>query len=451
MKKISNAKGVLEALLVIGLILIIPLFFVMRTAAEQSPAEKTPVPTQPATENAPTLPATANTPEESKAQKSKQPPACTFPLAETTTEESTPKGYTFSEPQVVLTNKLQPDIIEWLPDNQNVLIMPLELIDLGINGYRQTIELFNPTTKEIKIYATRRKGEDGPPAWNPILNAVVYPYTNLLGEDKTTKKLNIDRQIRISYGNPDDTQLLADKLPQYYVTVKPDGNQMAYLTEKNLVKIDASLNTLKPIQFDRKLQDYKHEFTVIYKMSWRPNSASIFLYNEATDNLGYTYLLNANTGELCNLNFNGWALSARWSPNGRYLAIIRGQNYAPLQFSDLAVLDTATGNLHTLDMPQEIKDSFLVKDIAWAPDNLHLFIVGKSHNYGSNDDFNGKFFIGNFLSGQIDPVLPAYKFKPIWVGTGLAWSSDGSKLLVNCKTSEETSDVCLIFVQASGQ
>ena len=33
MKQLRNTKGTLEALLVIGLILIIPLFFVMRSAA----------------------------------------------------------------------------------------------------------------------------------------------------------------------------------------------------------------------------------------------------------------------------------------------------------------------------------------------------------------------------------------------------------------------------------
>jgi hypothetical protein len=87
-------KGILETLLIVGLILIIPLFFVMRSAAEQNAAPNTPVPLPPTA---------ANAPEDGNAMKPKQPPACTFPLAETTTEESMPEEYTFSEPQVVLT------------------------------------------------------------------------------------------------------------------------------------------------------------------------------------------------------------------------------------------------------------------------------------------------------------------------------------------------------------
>lgn len=443
MNKTSKAKGVLEILLVIGLILLIPLFFAIKSRANPQVVPNTAAPVVPtAVQNTEPLITTAP----------KQPPACTFPLAQTTTAESTPEEYTFSEPEVVLTSKYQIDIIEWLPDNQNVLIMPMDDHKFdGIDGYLQTIELFNPETQETKVYATRWRSEGAPPAWNPALNAVVYPYTNILGEDKTTKKLNVDRQVRISYGNPDDTQLLVNNLPQNYITVKPDGNQMAYLTEKSLVKIGASLNVLKPVPFDRKLQDYKHEFTVIYKMSWRPNSLYIFLYNEATDNLGYTYLLNTDTNELCNLNFDGWALVARWSPNGRYLAIIRAQSYVPIQSSDLIVLDTATGNLYTIELPQEVEGKRYVDDITWAPDNYHLFVIGSHNDYSSSEKFNEVLFLGDFITGRMDRVIPSHKFTSIWAGTNLAWSPDGLKLIMNCPISEETSQVCLISVQKSGQ
>jgi hypothetical protein len=51
MKKKLNTKGTLEALLVIGLILIIPLFFVIRTAAVQNAAPNTPAPALPIAAN----------------------------------------------------------------------------------------------------------------------------------------------------------------------------------------------------------------------------------------------------------------------------------------------------------------------------------------------------------------------------------------------------------------
>ncbi|MEN9640490.1 MAG: Eukaryotic translation initiation factor eIF2A [Bacteroidota bacterium] len=437
MKPSIKTKSTLEMLLVIGLILIIPLFFAINSRANtpETQAEFSPIP--------PTV--AVNAPEDSNAVKPKQPPACTFPLAGTTTEESTPEEYTFSEPQVVLTSEYDPDIIEWLPDNQNVLIMPTNIQSFnGVDGYLQTIELFNPETQETQIYATRRDfGDVDPPTWSSALNAIIYPAPNVLGKDNKT------RQIRISYGNPDETQIIADHLPQYYVTVNSDGSQIAYLTDKKLIKLDASLNLLPPVSFDRKLQDYKRKNTddvnVIYKMAWRPNSSQIFVYNWAPDNLGYTYILDADTGSLCNLNFDGWALVTRWSPNGRYLAIIRAQGRVPLQASDLVVLDTATGNLYTLGVPQEIEGRHILKDIAWAPDNRHLFFVG------SKSDYSGMLFLGDFISGEIIHIFPSYKFKPVEVGVGLAWSPDGSKLLMNCRTLEETARVCLISVQTGGQ
>ena len=133
MNKTSKVKGALEVLVVIGLILVIPLFFAIKTTAEMQEAKNTPMPLTP----------TAMATFESNAvTTAKQPPQCTFPLAQTTAAESVSETYTFSEPQVVLTDERQPDIIEWLPDNQNVLIMPSQFIDLGMNGYRQTIELW---------------------------------------------------------------------------------------------------------------------------------------------------------------------------------------------------------------------------------------------------------------------------------------------------------------------
>jgi hypothetical protein len=69
-----------------------------------------------------------------------QPPVCTYPLKQTTTMESKPDKYTFAEPRVVFTDELQPDIVGWLPDSHTAIIMPKTLIDLGLNGYQETIE-----------------------------------------------------------------------------------------------------------------------------------------------------------------------------------------------------------------------------------------------------------------------------------------------------------------------
>jgi len=447
MNKTSKVKGALEVLVVIGLILVIPLFFAIKTTAEMQEAKNTPMPLTP----------TAMATFESNAvTTAKQPPQCTFPLAQTTAAESVSETYTFSEPQVVLTDERQPDIIEWLPDNQNVLIMPSQFIDLGMNGYRQTIELFNPETKEIQIYATRRSVDKAPPAWNSALNAIVYSDMNVL-KGSTVTNFKFTRQLRISYGNPDDTQLLADDLPQYGVVVKPDGSQIAYFTAKQLVKLDTSLNAVASVSFDRKALDFKRKnpnavHAVNYKIAWRPNSSQIFVYNWAGDNLGYTYIMDTNSGQICNLDFGGWAEMARWSPNGRYLSIVRAQGSGPAMSVDVVVLDTTTGEFYMLDaVASDIEGRHLAQDIEWAPDNHHLlFTIGTTQSQVTYT-YDGLLYLGDFISGQVERILPTYQFN---VGAGtinLAWSPDGSKLLINCPTTEGLKQVCLISVQTSGE
>jgi len=51
----------------------------------------------------------------------------------------------------------------------------------------------------------------------------------------------------------------------------------------------------------------------------------------------------------------------------------------------------------------------------------------------------------DFLSGQVDSILPEHQFIPNMDGTNLAWSPDGSKVVVLCST------LCSISVQRSGQ
>ena len=118
MNKKSKVKGVLEILLVIGLILLIPLFFAIRSLANAPAARNT------NTAYVPTASVSQSNPSLSSPNNAKEPPACTFPLGNITTAPSAPQNYTFSEPKVVLTAPKDNyyDIAQWLPDNQRVLI-----------------------------------------------------------------------------------------------------------------------------------------------------------------------------------------------------------------------------------------------------------------------------------------------------------------------------------------
>ena len=214
----------LEVLLVIAAILILALTACAPALTPMPTGTFIPttvVPTSTSTE----LPVTAT----ATLTVAQEPPPCTFPLAQITTTESAPANYTFSDPQVVLTapkGNLY-SIAQWLPDNQQVL-MTEALYSATQSGNntptQESIKLYNPGTGESKVYATRPFTHELP-SWNPALNAVIYPVTNSLGLDQSTRSYKFTRQVWISYGNPATAQKLDDNLPQLSFAIRPGGSQ----------------------------------------------------------------------------------------------------------------------------------------------------------------------------------------------------------------------------------
>jgi len=117
---------------------------------------------------------------------------------------------------------------------------------------------------------------------------------------------------------------------------------------------------------------------------------------------------------------------ARWSPNGRYLAIVRGWGYSPHgDFSDLDVLDTLTGKQYIQAFSPDVKGMHFVTDIAWAPDNYHLVAIGQVSAFPHcaskcMEDVN-RLYLVDFISGKADLLFPHSNFpatwrEPIWHG-----------------------------------
>ena len=446
MNKTSKVKGVLEVLLVTGLILLIPLFFAIKTAADKQEAKNTPMPLTP----------TAMATFESNAvTTAKQPPACAFPLAQTTTAEAVPEEYIFSEPQVVLTAAKGNvyNIVEWLPDSQQVLMtedLRNNFVSKNDNAPQQSISLYNPETGESKVYAIRTEGNE-PPAWQPDWNAVVYPAMNYTSIDKKNAAYKFTRQLWVSYGDPDSAQLLADNLTQLLFAMKPGRSEMMYLSDKQISRLDKSLKKLPSAPFDLNQWDYKerrNKALIPYHMAWQPGTSLIFLYsNGHSERGGYTFILDTDTGHVCELDLVGWATVARWSSDGRYLAVGRATKSHP---SDLTLLDTATGNLTTLgNAPQGMDGQFYVSDFIWAPDNRHLLAIGVILPQNNSNENTQGLYLVDFVSGQ-NVYVADYKSIVSYESNNWAWSPDGSKLLMRCPT-HVVDRICLISVHQTGQ
>ncbi len=171
---------------------------------------------------------------------------------------------------------------------------------------------------------------------------------------------------------------------------------------------------------------------------------------------GYTFILNADTGQVCELDFGGWALGARWSSDGRYLAIIRSTRYAfPTYSAELSLLDSITGNITTLTViPQEKEGQHYVEGFAWAPDNRHLLAIGSiilPENSQGESNNQWLLYLVDGVSGQSANVEPSYKNFTSSPNNSLAWSPDGSKLAIHCQAPQYIDQICLISVQRVGK
>ncbi len=417
----------------------------------------------------PTLP-----PTETPTPAPQQPPACTFPLAQTTMEESKPEQYTFSEPEGLPNSSALINIIEWLPDSQKVLITR----DIS-NTTNENIELFNPQTGETHIYAVRKANMWFPPLWIEKLKSVIYSDILIISSsyDNNGKVISSSivekHQVRLSRGNPNNTQIFEDVqyspaiMPHEWIisslAVNPNSSQIVYLKSNGeqpyqLYSRLISNETLEAEQ-QSKIQwinsGERSPFEVPYKMSWRTNSSQTFFYSPGSFT-NQTLLLDNDSGQVCTLSLGGWVYVARWSPNGRYLAAItsKGSHYPLSENYDLVVLDMASGILYPIDStkvgPPEMKDCcrHIISEITWAPDNRHLAIVGTATFSGTaNNTYKpiATLYLVDFLSGKVDNPFPQYEFNPN-LGSGLAWSPDGLKLLATCST-ETKNGLCLVPVQ----
>ncbi len=343
----------------------------------------------------------------------KQPPACTYPLANNSELPSKPENYDFSDPKIVLTDPDNLyDIVSWLPDNQQVLLTQDQYRTTDANNndgiLRQTIEIFNPGSGEVMIYAVRHH-VNSTPAWEPGLNGIVYSDINVIKVDEKNHQTAFTGQLWETKGDPNNPVMLAKDLADFPLAIKPNGNSIIFLSGKNLSKMDISTKGRFFVPFDMAQWDYaamrRDQNAVSYKMAWQPGTDLLFLYSNDGMQLngGYTFVVNSTTGQVCEINLEGWVVKARWSSDGHYLSIIRSEfSFGPVDKTDLVVLDATTGKTYTNQVtPEEIKGRHFVDDFVWGPDNVHLLAVASTVPYqGPREEGTSGLYLLDFMSGE---------------------------------------------------
>jgi hypothetical protein len=315
------------------------------------------------------------------------------------------------------------------------------------------------------VYAIRAEIYETP-IWQPELNGVVYSALNFTSLDKAKGIHTYTRQLRVSYGDSDATQLLADNL-QFPIIIKPGENEILYLSDKKISELDKSLKKFSLASFDPDQWDYAKERrddkSVSYQMVWQPGTSLIFLYSGAglSSGGGYTFILDTATGNICELDLGGWADRARWSANGRYLAIERAIGYSfPVISSDLVVLDTLTGSLRIVEVVSQDIKKHHVSDFTWTPDNFHMFVfvdIPSTYDPNNFETLHHKLYFVDLTTGKSIPLFPEFKSffaESIPGSNNFVWSLDNSKLLLRCpliKRPAATDRFCLTSVQRADQ
>ena len=117
----------------------------------------------------------------------------------------------------------------------------------------------------------------------------------------------------ISRDDPANVQLLDESQPtsngsRFFVGVSPDGSQIIYLggggkqlLERNISQ--AALETVGSLLFDITQWTYRGpvKLAPVCGLVWRPGSMQVFLYSDISWAGGYTFLLDVNSGQICEL------------------------------------------------------------------------------------------------------------------------------------------------------
>jgi hypothetical protein len=366
-----------------------------------------------------------------------QPPLCKFEDKASPQPEqpSALDKFVFSEPKVIFSQEAPIEIIEWLPDNQNLLVHIR-------NQTKQSIETLDTTTGQTEVYADNLQSANQV-HWISTENAVAYT------EDKTPQFSGVDQfGLWLSRGKGEAPQLLLEA--EYDELLRSSGN-----AGKLSPEIARAFN-MYDFPFDPELWRYnKYPQDPYYLQSWSeikfassvsPDGSKAVFYR-----VPWLYLVDLKTNQPCEVDLGQTynseqgplrVFNAKWSPDGKLLAMqtavgYRGQN---MYSNKLVILNTITGEIYR----PEIKWSYIL-DIEWFPDSRYLVVMGQSTEteqpYPHQHQQIG---IVDSLTQQSRLMLPNYVFGGAsQSGFQLALSPNGKNLTISCRITSDKSPLVL--------
>jgi hypothetical protein len=349
------------------------------------------------------------------------------------------EDFSFSAPRVVLNSTAPLAVAEWLPDGKRLLIT--HVITPGSPG--EYVETVNVADGELQRYASRHR-TDVPFASRPVW---LEPRRTTLQTDL------VDGQLNVYVGQP-IKGAAATNLASPYIAISADDRYLVYLPLSSQGEPYEMLdfNTQHPLGFSLPVRpEYDVAATgpvtqvMPYRAVWHPDGKRIAFYN----NLGL-FLTDSATGQVCRIGLGAgpdgrprWALDARFSPDGRILALLTTVGLPVVPFIDLTLLDLRTGALRHTSLGQTYLYS-----LAWAGNSRDLLAGAEIGRDATGVRFG--LFLVDAATGDSRQVL-ADSHSAGRVDLGLAWAPETGQVAYACPDLAAPGSVSALCVTAVGQ
>jgi dipeptidyl aminopeptidase/acylaminoacyl peptidase len=186
-----------------------------------------------------------------------------------------------------------------------------------------------------------------------------------------------------------------------------------------------------------------------YHVAWQPGGNRIAFFN----NVGF-FLTDASSHTMCEIDlgtqgtFKRWALSAKWSSDGRYLALLTTMGEPIVPFIDLTLIDMNTGQLRRLDLGHQDLHA-----IAWAPNYHDLLVIAAPPRRDPTQANVHKVYLVDATTAKSRQILTEYQSEFVFHSIyGAEWSPDAQTIALSCPIIKEGKGIiegrlCLVSVE----
>lgn len=372
---------------------------------------------------------TPNTLQEPDVTSAPAPMVVSTPTPALTWETATLDQIHFGEPKVVLTDTHSLQIVQWVSDEELLI-----LHDLTSNRSKEAIELFNVNTNRVIRLAIGNYLRE--PIWLPAQQSVAF-----LTYNSKTKQ----RDLIISSVDTKTPQILYEGFSLPLLAGADGLGAIAFSkNRKTLLKVEDTQQKVQAIDFSPFVAPSPTPYEWIYKTAQSPNTPWQAVYN-----IDHFLLINPSNGEIrevqladkAKVGWNPiWALDARWSPDGQQLAIIATFGELPNRTRFLLLFDIKTDTIRQISIPQE----FVLNNLTWAPNNHFLLAQGSVDYIPPGYALQGVILIDTVTQNMNEINLIPEKT----LGEGsVAWSPSGKWVAFLCNRLEQNyKTICFSFV-----